>query len=136
MGKWSKYQTLDKKENLNMWWTLLLIGLMAGLISGLVGVGGGVVILPALVIILGFSQKLAQGTTLAVLVPPVGIFAVLVYYKSGNVDIKAAILIALGFILGSVFGAKLVSHLPSIAVSRIFAVFLIMVAVKMLIDAK
>lgn len=119
-----------------MWWVLLLIGIVAGIVSGLVGVGGGVIVVPALIMILGFSQKMAQGTTLAMLIPPIGIFAAITYYKNGNVDVRAAIFIILGFIFGSVVGSLLVARLPDIAVTRIFAVFLLLVAIKMLIDSK
>lgn len=115
---------------------LLIIGLVAGLISGLVGIGGGIIIVPALVLILGFSQKMAQGTTLALLIPPIGIFAALTYYKQGHVNIYAAVLIIIGFVVGSFIGAKYLTHLSNITVTRIFAVFLIAIAIKMLINPK
>lgn len=113
----------------------MIVGVMAGLASGLVGIGGGIVVIPALVVFFGFSQKLAQGTTLALMIPPIGILGALVYYKQGFVDIRAAGLIIVGFLFGSIFGAKLATRLPEVAVSRIFAVFLILVAVKMLWDS-
>lgn len=118
------------------WLLFILLGVVAGLISGFVGVGGGIIIVPALVLLFGFTQKLAQGTTLALLVPPIGIFAALAYYREGNVNLSAAAFIVLGFLVGSYFGAKYVNHLSSDVVTRIFAVFLIAIAVRMLIATR
>lgn len=115
---------------------LIIIGLVAGLVSGLVGIGGGIIIAPALVILLGFSQKMAQGTTLALLVPPIGILAALAYYKQGYVNIYAAIFIILGFVVGSFVGAKYLTGLSNVMVTRVFAVFLIAVAIKLLMSGK
>lgn len=119
-----------------VWLLFILLGLVAGAISGLVGIGGGVIIVPALVFIFGFSQKLAQGTTLALLIPPIGILAALTYYKQGNVDLHAAGFMIVGFVVGSLLGAKYVSHLSNAAAIRVFAIFLIMIGIKMLISAK
>lgn len=118
------------------WVILLAIGLVAGLISGLVGIGGGIIIVPALVMLLGFSQKMAQGTTLALLIPPIGIIAALQYYKHGYVNIYAAIFIIVGFVVGSFFGAKYLTNLSDVTVTRVFAVFLIIIALKLLIFPK
>lgn len=118
------------------WAILIAIGLVTGLVSGLVGIGGGIIIAPALVILLGFSQKMAQGTTLALLVPPIGILAALAYYKQGYVNIYAAIFIIIGFVIGSLIGAKYLTGLSNEIVTRVFAVFLIAVAVKLLISGK
>jgi len=118
------------------WVILIIIGLVAGLVSGLVGIGGGIIIAPALVILLGFSQKMAQGTTLALLVPPIGILAALAYYKQGYVNIYAAIFIILGFVVGSFVGAKYLTGLSNVMVTRVFAVFLIAVAIKLLMSGK
>ncbi len=118
------------------WLILLIIGLVAGLVSGVVGVGGGIIIVPALVMFLGFSQKMAQGTTLALLIPPIGIIAAMEYYKHGYVNIYAAIIIILGFIVGSFFGAKYLTGLSDVTVTRIFAIFLIIIAIKLLISSK
>ncbi len=116
---------------------LLLIGVAAGMLSGLVGIGGGIIIVPSLVFFLGFSQKMAQGTSLGILLLPIGILAVLQFYKAGFVDIKTVWLVALGFLAGSYFGSKIALSLPQDAVKKIFAVFLILIAVKMLfIDKK
>lgn len=102
----------------------------------MVGIGGGVVIVPALVLLFGFSQKLAQGTTLALLVPPVGFLAAVTYYKHGYVNVSAAAWIVLGFVVGSLISAKYFIHLSNAAVARIFAVFLLVLAIRMLISAK
>jgi uncharacterized membrane protein YfcA len=111
---------------------LLFVGLLAGILSSLVGIGGGLVIVPALVLIFGFSQKMAQGTSLAMLLPPIGILGVMVYHKQGNVHWSYALILVVSFVLGSYFGAKWVQGLNSLTIKRIFAVFMIIVAVKYL----
>ena len=110
---------------------LLFLGLIAGSFSGLIGIGGGVIIVPALILIFGFSQQIAQGTTLALLVPPIGLLAVADYYKKGYVDIKAAIIIAIGFIVGSVVGAKFAINLPEQTLRRIFSVVVVVIGIRM-----
>ena len=111
---------------------LILLGLAAGALSGLIGIGGGIIIIPALVFIFGLSQKMAQGTTLALLVLPIGFFAALTYYKHGFVDIKFAALIIIGFILGSIIGAKFAIKLPTEILTKVFAVTIILIGIKML----
>ena len=111
---------------------LVLIGLAAGALSGLVGVGGGIVIVPALVYLLSFSQKDAQGTSLGILLLPVGILAVMQYYKQGHVDVRVVVIVSLAFIVGGLFGSKLALTLNEITVKRIFAVFMLVMAIKML----
>ncbi len=113
---------------------LIVIGIAAGMLSGLVGVGGGIIIVPALVYLLAFSQKQAQGTSLAILLLPIGILAVLNYYKNPevNLDVKVVALIAIGFILGSYFGSKLALSIPDVTVKKVFAIFMLLVAIKML----
>lgn len=111
---------------------VILIGIAAGMLSGLVGIGGGLVIVPALVYFLGFSQHTAQGTSLAMILLPVGIFAVIFYYKQGHVDVKVVWLLAVGFIIGSAFGSKLALNLPQETIKKIFAVLMILIAIKML----
>ncbi|MGN6477920.1 MAG: sulfite exporter TauE/SafE family protein [Flavipsychrobacter sp.] len=113
---------------------LLLVGLVAGMLSSMVGIGGGVVIVPSLVLILGMSQKLAQGTSLAMMLPPIGVLAVMNYYKQGFVDFKVGALLCLTFVIGSYFGSKLVLGLDTALVKKIFAVFLMIVAVKYFFD--
>lgn len=111
--------------------TLLIIGLVAGILSGLIGIGGGIIIIPALIFILGFTQKTAQGTTLALMVPPIGLLAAWTYYKEGFVDIRAAAIICVGFIAGSFFGAKYATGISQDLLKKIFSVILIMIALKM-----
>lgn len=111
---------------------LLMVGFAAGILSSMVGIGGGIVVVPALVFIFGLSQKTAQGTSLAMLLPPIGILGVLLYHKSGDVRWDYALLLIIAFIAGSYFGAKWVQGLNTIMVKRIFAVFMIVVAVKYL----
>ena len=111
---------------------LVVIGLLSGALSGLVGVGGGIVIVPALVFFLGFSQKLAQGTSLGILLLPIGILGVLQYVKAGYVNIPVVLVIAIGFIAGSYFGSKIALSLPQQTVKKIFAIVLLLVALKIL----
>lgn len=111
---------------------LLLVGLAAGMLSSMVGIGGGVVIVPALVLLFGMSQKMAQGTSLALMLPPIGVLAVINYHKQGYVDFKLAAIICITFVIGSYLGSKLVLGLDTIIVKRIFAVFMIIIAVKYL----
>lgn len=111
----------------------ILLGLLAGILSGLVGIGGGIVIIPVLVYIFGFSQQLAQGTTLAMLVPPIGILAAWAYYKQGYVDLKVALIIIIGFFLGSIVGAKIAFGLPTKILTKIFGTVLLLVSLQMLL---
>jgi len=111
----------------------LLLGLAAGVLSGFVGIGGGVLIVPALVFIFGFSQHQAQGTTLALLVPPIGILAAWTYYKQGFVDIRVAAIIVAGFIVGSWVGARYATELSNEVLGRVFGAVLMIIGLKMLI---
>jgi len=111
---------------------IILVGLAAGVLSGLVGVGGGIIIVPALVFFLGFSQHEAQGTSLGILLLPAGIFAVINYYKQGYIDLKVVILLLLGFVAGGYIGSKVSLSLSEAALKKIFAVMLILIAGKML----
>lgn len=118
-------------------WTsagLGLLGLLAGSLSGLLGIGGAIVIIPALVFVFGYSQRLAQGTTLLLMIPPIGLMAAWQYYKAGDVDLRAAIIIAIFFFVGGFFGGKLAIGLDPTWIRRAFAVFLIGVAIKMLLE--
>ena len=110
----------------------IVLGLAAGVLSGLVGIGGGILIIPALVFLFGFTQQTAQGTTLALMVPPIGILAAWTYYNQGYVDLKAAGLICLGFVVGGWLGAKLAVSIPKELLQKIFGVFLLLVSLKML----
>ncbi len=112
---------------------LLVLGMVAGYFSGLVGIGGGVIIVPALVLLFGFTQYSAQGTTLALLVPPIGILAVWKYYQKGFVDIRTAIVICIGFIIGGYLGSITAVNISQDSLRKIFAATLIILGVKMLI---
>jgi len=111
---------------------LILIGLASGTLAGLVGVGGGIIIIPALVYILGFTQKEAQGTSLGILLLPVGILAVINYYKQGYIDIKAVIIISLAFVIGGFFGSKLALSISQDTLRKVFGTLLLVLAIKML----
>ena len=111
---------------------LLLVGLLAGMLSGLVGLGGGVIIVPALVYILGFSQHQATGTSLGILLLPAGIFAVINYYKRGYVDVQVVLLIFAGFLLGGWLGSKISTGLDEATLKKVFAVALLLIAGKVL----
>ena len=109
---------------------LIVIGLMAGILSGMVGVGGGIVVVPALVFFLGFSQNQAQGTSLGLLLLLVGILAVMNYYNKGQIDIKVVAIMSVAFILGGWLGSKLSLSLPGETVKKIFAIMLFIPASK------
>lgn len=111
---------------------LILIGIAAGFLGGMVGVGGGIIIVPALVILLGMSQHQSQGISLTMMLFPVGILAVLNYYKKGYVDFRLAGILAVGFIIGGYLGSKFSLSLPQETVKKIFAIIMIIVAVRML----
>ncbi len=110
----------------------ILLGLVAGVLSGLIGIGGGIIIVPALVLLFGLSQHQAQGTTLALLVPPIGILAAWTYYRQGNVNISIAVFIALGFIVGSILGARFAGALSDVVLKKIFGISLMLVAIRMI----
>ena len=111
---------------------LLLLGLFAGLLSSMVGIGGGTVIVPALVLMFAMSQKMAQGTSLAMLLPPIGIFAVVNYWKAGYVDFKIAAILCIAFIAGSYIGSAAAVKLPDAVLKKIFGGFLLVMAAKYL----
>jgi uncharacterized membrane protein YfcA len=110
-----------------------LLGVVAGILAGIFGIGGGIILIPALVFLFGLSQHQAQGTTLAILVPPIGLLAAIRYYYSGNVKLDMAAFICMGFFLGGLLGAHLVQGLPSIVLKRLFGLFLAFIAVKMIL---
>jgi uncharacterized membrane protein YfcA len=114
-----------------MIWITLLIGLAIGVISGVVGIGGGILFVPALVW-MGMSQHKAQGTSLGALLAPVGILAFMEYYRRGNADLRVALLLAAGFLVGGYFGAVGAQHIPDIWLRRVFAISLIAVGGRML----
>jgi uncharacterized membrane protein YfcA len=112
-------------------WMILLVGLVVGMISGVVGIGGGVLFVPALIWLLGMDQYKAQGTSLVALLAPVGLFAFLEYYRKGNADLRVALLLAAGFLVGGYFGAVGAQHIPELWLRRIFAVALVAIGGQM-----
>ena len=112
---------------------LLAVGLNAVILSGLVGIGGGIIIVPVLVYFLGFTQHQAQGTTLFMFMLPIGFLGVMNYHKQGYVDYKIALIICTTFILGSFFGSKLAISLDQKLVKQIFAVIMVLLGIKMLV---
>jgi uncharacterized membrane protein YfcA len=123
-----------KKEKMDIYMIigLLLIGLAAGILGGMVGVGGGLIVVPALVFFFGFSQHEAQGTSLGLLVLPVALLGMINYYKSGYVDFKVVGLLAISFFLGSYFGSKWSLSLPQETIKKYFALLLFYTAFKMI----
>jgi hypothetical protein len=112
---------------------LIVVGLIAGFAGGTLGVGGGIVIVPALVFILGFTQHHAQGTSLAVLLFPIGILGVINYAKAGYVNFKIAAILILAFIAGSYLGSKFAISMPEKTLKQIFGIFMLFVSIKMII---
>jgi len=110
---------------------LLAVGLAAGFLSGLVGIGGGIIIVPVLVYFLGFTQQQAQGTTLFMFLFPIGILGVMNYYKAGAIDWKVAAIIAATFFVGSFFGSKLAIGIDQATVKKIFGIIIIALGIKM-----
>ena len=111
---------------------LLGVGLAAGVLSGMFGIGGGVIIVPALIYIVKMKQLEATATSLAALIPPVGLLGAFEYYRNGNIRVGAALIVAAGLFVGAYFGAKITLNLPADLVRRMYAVFLLAVAIKML----
>ncbi|MBU0503989.1 MAG: TSUP family transporter [Candidatus Omnitrophota bacterium] len=111
----------------------VILGLVAGVFSGIFGIGGGLILIPALVFLFGLTQHQAQGTTLAIMIPPIGLLAALKYYYSGNVKLNIAAFICLGFFIGGFFGASLIQNLPDLLLKRLFGIFLFIISLKMII---
>lgn len=108
------------------------LGLGVGTLSGLIGIGGGVLVTPALIYLFGFSQHNAQGTTLALLVPPIGLLGAWTYFQQGYVDTRAATLICLGFVFGGLVGAKFAIDLPESLLRKVFGTSLILIGIRMI----
>ncbi|MEY3598811.1 MAG: hypothetical protein RL521_1233 [Bacteroidota bacterium] len=115
---------------------LALVGIFAGIISGFVGIGGGVIIVPALMYFLGYNQLQGQGVSLMVLAMPVGIFAVINYYKAGNIQFLPAFIIAIGFVFGAYFGSKWALGIDMKKVKIAFGILMFVMSIKMLLDAQ
>ena len=111
---------------------LLITGLVAGIMGGLLGIGGGSIVVPALIYFYGLSQHLAQGTALAMMIPPIGLLAAWYYWKNGNVNIGWAVLLCIGFFFGGLLGAYLANILPDLQLRRIFGVFLLAISLKLI----
>jgi len=112
---------------------IVVLGIITGFMAGMLGIGGGIIVIPALAFILGYTQQEAQGTSLAMMLPPVGIFAVINYYKAGHVHWRVAAILAVFFVVGSIFGSKLAVKIPQDILKKVFGVFLLLVAIKMLL---
>lgn len=117
------------------WLLFLLIGTAGGIAAGLFGIGGGILVVPALVYLAGFSQQLATGTSLAMLLPPIGLVAAAEYYRHGNVDVRAAVLLAASMFVGSWFGAHLANRLAGPLLALAFGVFVCVVGVAIVVHA-
>lgn len=115
---------------------IIAIGAIAGILSGLLGIGGAVFIIPVLVMFLGFNQQTAQGTTLLMMVPPIGSLAAWQYYKAGNADWRVAGIMAVFFLIGGYFGGNWANTIPQETLKKIFAILLIIIALKMLFFEK
>jgi uncharacterized membrane protein YfcA len=111
---------------------LIFLGICAGMLSGFVGVGGGMIIVPGLIFLLGASQLSAQGTSLAVIMLPVGIFGVMNYYNAGHINIQYAAIIALAFVIGSYFGSKYALKVPEHKIKLLFGLFLLYISIRMI----
>lgn len=112
----------------------IIIGVIAGILSGLFGIGGGIIIVPALIYLCGFSQLKAQGTSLAILLPPVGILAFMDYYKRGQVSVQAGILICVFLVIGSVLGAKISHIMPVGMLRKLFGILMILISIKLILE--
>ena len=111
---------------------LILIGLMAGVFGGIFGIGGAIIMIPAMVYFLGVDQHTAQGTSLAVMLPPIGLFAAYNYYKAGQVNLWYAVIIAVSFMFGGDFGSKIALNLPEQIMKKVFGIFLIIMALRLI----
>jgi uncharacterized membrane protein YfcA len=114
---------------------LVVIGLVAGVLSGLFGIGGGILIIPALIFFAKFPTKLALGTSLGALLLPVGFLGAYTYYRDGNLDLRASLLIALGLFFGAWIGAKLAQQVSGATLQRTFAVFIALMAIRLWVEA-
>lgn len=115
---------------------LIIIGLIAGMLSGLIGIGGGVIMVPLFVFLLGMSQHNAQGMSLAVMLPPVTFLAVYNYHKAGEVDWKIAIIVSTVFIIGGFIGSKFALKIDEVILKKVFGVLMLAVAIKLLFFSK
>jgi hypothetical protein len=110
----------------------VVLGIVGGTLAGMFGIGGAIMVVPALIYVFGFEQKLAQGTTLAMLIPPTGLLAVWQYYQDGNVNLKVAALLCVGMFAGGYLGAAIAHVLSTDTLRKLFGIFLLAVAIKMI----
>ena len=120
--------------SVSMLFLLLGIGILTGMVAGMFGIGGAIIMVPALVFLMGFGQHMAQGTSLAVMLPPIGLIAAWNYWKAGQVNIKFALILAAAFLIGSYFGSKLALNIPQHILKKLFGVLLLLVAAKMFLS--
>lgn len=116
-----------------MWLAYIVLGVTAGIFSGFFGIGGGLILIPALTYFFHLTQHQAQGTTLAILIPPIGLLAALKYYYAGNVKLNIAMFICVGFFVGGLIGASLIHKIPDIMLKKLFGFFLLGVSLKMIL---
>lgn len=118
--------------NVSTIFILIILGLIAGFLGGFAGVGGAIIIIPGLIFLLGMTQFQAQGTSLAMMIPPIGILAAFNYYKNGFVNWKFALILAIAFVVGAYLGSKIALDIPQNIVKRAFGILLIFVALKLI----
>jgi uncharacterized membrane protein YfcA len=111
---------------------LAVLGLIAGVLAGILGIGGAIFVVPALVYLFGWEQHMAQGTTLAMLVPPIGILAAWRYYQAGNVDLKVAGILCVGFFVGGYFGGTLANQVSADTLRKVFGAALFLISLRMI----
>ena len=129
----NRKRIVDKRWiNMQNWFLYVLIGFSGGVLSGLLGIGGGIVIIP-LLLLMGLPQLTAQGTTIALMVLPIGILGALEYYKNGHVEIYIGLFVVMGFFIGNLLGAKGAMKIPTTTLKRIFGVIMIFAAIRMMI---
>lgn len=110
----------------------IAVGLVSGILGGLLGIGGGIVVIPAFIYIFGMSQHMAQGTTLALMVPPIGLLAAWTYYNHGDVNLKVAAFVCIGFFIGGLLGAKLAVGIPEAMLRKTFGIAMLAIALQMI----
>lgn len=123
----------NKQLNMESIIILLVLGLAAGVLSGMIGIGGGIVVVPALVYFIGYSQHQAQGTTLFMFMLPIGILGIINYYQAGQIEFKTAFIMASTFFIGSFFGSKIAISIDQATLKKVFGVILFLVSLKMIL---
>jgi uncharacterized membrane protein YfcA len=123
---------MKNKPNMTTIFILLIIGLLAGFSSGMVGIGGGIIIVPALVFFLGLTQHQAQGVSIGMLLLPVGFLAAINYYKAGNLDFSKSLIIGASFVMGAYIGSKVSLNIDGAIMKRIFGVIILLISLKLI----